>query len=84
VKHNLYRSREVEALEPSTMTTEHHVCKQHIITNPTQQDDGGFVFRLPTKMDLKHLYLLASLQSEVYIFFNIDWNKNSNFNTTIS
>jgi len=33
------------------MTTEQQVCKKHVITNTTQQDDGGSVVRLPTKMD---------------------------------
>jgi len=37
------------------MTTEKQVCKQHVITQKTQQDDGGSVVRLPTKMDPKQL-----------------------------
>jgi len=37
------------------MTTELQVCKQHVITHTTQQDDGGSVVRLPTKMDPKQL-----------------------------
>jgi len=36
------------------MTTEQQVCEQHFITHTTQQD-GGFVVRLPTKMDPKQL-----------------------------
>jgi len=32
------------------MTTEQHVCEQYFITHTTQQDDGRFVVRLPTKM----------------------------------
>ena len=51
LEHNLNRSWEVEPVEPSTMTTEQQVCEQHFITHTTQQDDGRFVFRLPTKMD---------------------------------
>jgi len=34
VEHNLNRCREVEPMEPTTMTTE-QVCKQHIITHTT-------------------------------------------------
>jgi len=52
---NLNRSRDVEPVEPSTMTTEQHVFEQHVITHTTQQDDGGSVVRLPTKMDPKQL-----------------------------
>jgi len=37
------------------MTTQQQFCEQHVITHTTQQDDGGFVFRLPTKMDPKQL-----------------------------
>jgi len=37
------------------MTTEQQICKQHIITQTNQQDDGGSVVRLPTKMDTKQL-----------------------------
>jgi len=37
------------------MTTEQQVCKQHVITHTTQQDDGGSVVRLPTKMDPKQI-----------------------------
>jgi len=55
LEHNLNRSKEVEPVEPSTMTTEQQVCKQHVITHTTQQDDGGSVLRLPTKMDPKQL-----------------------------
>jgi len=55
LEHDLNRSREVEPVEPSTMTTEQQVCKQHVITHTTQQDDGESVVRLPTKMDHKQL-----------------------------
>ena len=55
LENNLNRSKQVESVEPSTMTTEQQVCKQHFITHTTQQDDGGSVVRLPTKMDPKQL-----------------------------
>jgi len=42
-------------MEQSTMTTEQQVCEQHFITHATQQQDGRFVVRLPTKMDPKQL-----------------------------
>ena len=37
------------------MTTEQEACEQHFITHTTQQQDGRFVVRLPTKMDPKQL-----------------------------
>jgi len=43
----------VEPVEQSTTTTEQEICEQHFITHTTQQKDGRFVFRLPTKMDPK-------------------------------
>jgi len=55
LEHNLNSSNEVEPVEPSAMTTEQQVCKQHFFTHTTQQDDGGSVVRLPTKMDPKQL-----------------------------
>jgi len=55
LEHNLNSSWEVEHLEPSTMTTEQQVCEHHFITHTTQQDDGRFDVRLPTKMDPKQL-----------------------------
>jgi len=45
----------VEPVEQSTMTAEQQVCEQHFITHTTQQQDGRFVVRLPTKMDPKQL-----------------------------
>jgi len=68
------------------MTKEQQACEQHFISHTTQQPDGRFVVRLPTKMDPRHLDLLASLQNEEYMQLNADWNKNQNsmFNTTIS
>jgi len=37
------------------MTTEQQVCKQHVVTHTTEQDDGGSAGRLPTKKDPKLL-----------------------------
>jgi len=37
------------------MTAEQHACEQHFITHTTQQQDGGFVARLPTKEELKQI-----------------------------
>jgi len=37
------------------MTTDQKVCEQHFITHTTQQQDGRYVVRLPTKMDPKEL-----------------------------
>ena len=37
------------------MTTEQQIRKQHVIMHTTQQNDGGSVVRLPTKMDPKQL-----------------------------
>jgi len=55
LEHNLNRFWEVEPVDPSTMTKEQQVCEQHFIIHTAQQDDGRFVFRLPTKMDPKQL-----------------------------
>jgi len=54
-EHNLNSTREVKPVEPSTITTEQQECKQRVITRKTQQDDGVYVVRLPTKMDPKQL-----------------------------
>ena len=35
------------------MTTEEQVCEQHFVTHKTQQQDGRFVVRLPTKMETR-------------------------------
>jgi len=51
LEHSLNRFWEVEPVEPSTMTTGQQVCEQHVIINTSQEDDGGSVVRLPTKMD---------------------------------
>jgi len=37
------------------MSKEQQACEQHFITHTTQQQDGRFVFRLPTKMNPKQL-----------------------------
>jgi len=55
LEHNLNRSSEVEPVEQSTMTKEQQACEQHFISHTTQQPDGRFVVRLPTKMDPKLL-----------------------------
>jgi len=55
LEHNLNRFWEVNPVEQSTVTIEQQVCEQHFITHTTQQQDGRFVFRLPTKVDHKQL-----------------------------
>ena len=55
LEHNLNRSSEVEPVEQSTMTKEQQACEQHFISHTTQQPDGRFVVRLPTKIDPKQL-----------------------------
>jgi hypothetical protein len=55
LEHNLNRFWEVEPLEQSTMTTEQQACERDFITHTTQQQDGRFIVRLPTKMDPKQL-----------------------------
>jgi len=55
LEHNLKRFWEMNPVEQSTMTKEQQACEQHFITHSTQQDDGRFVVRLPTKMDPKQL-----------------------------
>jgi hypothetical protein len=42
-------------MELSTMTAEQKACEELFITNTTQQQDGRFVVRLPTKMEPYHL-----------------------------
>jgi len=51
------------------MTTEQQACEQHFITHTTQQDDGRFVVRMPTKMDPKQLgsFCLAA-ERRLHIF----------------
>jgi len=51
LEQNLNRFWELEPLKQSTMTTEQQFCEQHFITHTTQQQDGRFFVRLPTKMD---------------------------------
>jgi len=50
LEHKLKRFWEVEAVEQSSMTAEQQACEQHFSTT-TQQPDGRFEVRLPTKMD---------------------------------
>jgi len=54
LEHNLNRFWEVELMEQSTMTTKQQAC-ENFLTNTTQQQDGRFVVRLPTKVDPKQL-----------------------------
>jgi hypothetical protein len=51
LEHNLNRFWEVESVEQSTMTAEQKACDDHFLTHTTQQPDGTFVVRLPTKME---------------------------------
>jgi len=85
LEHNLNRSREVEPVEPYTMTTEQQVCKQQVITH-TQPNKmmEDLLSDCQQRWIPSNLDLLASLQSEDYIYLNVDWNKNSRISTTIS
>jgi hypothetical protein len=51
LEHNLNCFWEVEPVEESTMTAEQKACKEHFLTNTTQQPDGRFMVKLPTKME---------------------------------
>jgi len=53
--HNLNCFWEVEAVEQSSMTAEQQVCEEHFVTHTTQQYDGRYVVRLPTKMEPNQL-----------------------------
>jgi hypothetical protein len=55
LEHNINHFWEEETMEQSTMTTEQQACEQHFITHATQQQDGRFVVRLPTKLNPKQL-----------------------------
>ena len=55
LEHNLNGSREVELVEPSTMSAEKQVCKQNVISHTTQQPDGRYIVWLPTKKVPKQL-----------------------------
>ena len=55
LEHNLLLFRALETVDQSTKTAEQHACVQHFITPTTQQEDGGFVARLPTKEEPKQL-----------------------------
>jgi len=51
------------------MTTEQQVCKQHAITQTTQQDDEGSVVRLPTEIETKQLgFSSLSRERSLHIF----------------
>jgi len=41
----------VETVEQSTITAEQKACEKHFLINTTQQPDGRFVVKLPTKME---------------------------------
>ena len=51
LERNLNRFWEVEQVEQFTMTTEQKSCEDHFLTHTTQQPDGKFMVKLPTKMD---------------------------------
>jgi hypothetical protein len=52
---NLNRFWEVEPVDQSTMTTEQGACEDHFLTHTTQEPDGRFMVKLPTKMNYNHL-----------------------------
>jgi hypothetical protein len=45
----------MESMEHSTMTAEQKACKDNFLTHTSQQPDGRFVFRLPTKLEPNQL-----------------------------
>jgi len=51
LEHNLNRFWEVEPVEQFTMTAEQKACEEHFLTNTTQQPDGRFMVKLPTKVE---------------------------------
>jgi hypothetical protein len=51
LEHNLNRFWEMESMEQSTITAEQKACKDYFLTHTTQQPDGRFVVKLPTKME---------------------------------
>jgi hypothetical protein len=51
LQQNLNRFWEVESVEQSTMTAEQNACEEHFLSHTTQQRDGRFVVRLPTKRE---------------------------------
>jgi len=75
LEHNLSRFWEVEAVEQPTMTAEKQACEQHFSTHTPQQQDGRFVVKLPTKMVLSSLDLLAPLQNKDCMQLNAGWNE---------
>jgi len=81
----LNRSSEVEIVDHSTMTSEQQVYKQHVITHthPNRMKED-LLSECQQRWIPSNLKLHASLQSEVYIYLNADWNKNSRISTTIS
>jgi hypothetical protein len=58
------------------MTAEEQACEEHFLTHTTQQPDGRFEFRLPTKMESPiNLELLAPRQSADYMQLNTGWKE---------
>jgi hypothetical protein len=51
LENNLNRFWELEFIDKSTMTAEQKACEDHFLTHTTQQPDGRFVVKLPTKME---------------------------------
>jgi hypothetical protein len=52
---NINRFWEVDSMELSTMTAEQKACEEHFTTITTQQEDGRFVARVPTKMEPRQI-----------------------------
>jgi len=68
LEQNLNRSWEVEPMEPSTMTTEEHTQPNKMMEDLLTDCQQRWI---PSNLDI-----LASLQSEDYIYLNADLNKN--------
>jgi len=84
LEHNSKSVREVELVEPSTMTTEQQVRKEHVITHTSLQDDGGSVARLPTKMDPKQIGTSRLAAERRLLRFERRLEQELNISTTIS
>ena len=84
LENNFNNLWEVEPMKQSIMTAEQHACEQHFIIHTTHQQHERFVVRLPTRVESKHLNLLASLQSEDYMQWKAGWNKNARFSIITS
>ena len=55
LEHNQLIFRALKTVDHSTKSAVQHACEQHFITHTTQQQDGGFVARQPTKEEPKKL-----------------------------